>query len=105
LSNPPQVVPDEKFRQSFLQRIGASDIFYPDKRISAFCKASGIEVITLAPELQQYADRERAFIHGFASDIGNGHWNALGHRIAGELLATKLCLNVEEKPEPRDHTK
>lgn len=92
LSNPPQLVPDETFRQDFLNRIGAVDIFYPDKRIESFCKASGINVLTLAPELQHYADREHAFLHGFGQDIGNGHWNAVGHRVAGELLAAKLCV-------------
>jgi hypothetical protein len=27
---------------------------------------------------------------GFSSDLGNGHWNAVGHRVAGELIAQKL---------------
>ena len=91
LSNPPQVVPDERFRTDFLKRIGAVDIFYPDNRIRTFCEASGIKVIPLAQELQQYADKQHAMLHGFAPDIGNGHWNAVGHRVAGELLAAKLC--------------
>ena len=101
LSNPPQVVPNEKFRQEFLKRIGAGDIFYPDNRIKAFCEHAGIRVINLAPDLQQYADQKNAFLHGFGADIGNGHWNVLGHRVAGELLARKLCEQVDSANQPK----
>ena len=47
-------------------------------------------MITLAPELQAYAEKSGSFLHGFGSDLGNGHWNAGGHRVAGELIAQKL---------------
>jgi hypothetical protein len=47
-------------------------------------------VITLAPELQAYAEKNGSFLHGFGSNLGNGHWNAVGHRVAGELIAQKL---------------
>ena len=46
---------------------------------------------TLAPELQAYADKNKVFLHGFGANIGNGHWNQLGHRVAGEMIAQKLC--------------
>jgi lysophospholipase L1-like esterase len=91
LTNPPQIVPNENFRREFLKRIGAADIFYPDNRIKAFCEQAGIPVINLAPDIQKYADQQNAFLHGIGANIGNGHWNALGHRVAGELLAKKLC--------------
>jgi hypothetical protein len=94
LSNPPQVVPNAKLRQAFMERMGISDLFYPDNRIRLFAEHEGIRVITLAPELQSYADEKNVFLHGFGSDIGNGHWNAEGHRIAGELIARKLCENL-----------
>lgn len=91
LSNPPQVFPNEDFRREFLKRIGAGDIFYPDNRIKALSEQAVIPVINLAPDLQKYADQRNAFLHGVGANIGNGHWNALGHRVAGELLAGKLC--------------
>jgi len=91
LSNPPQVVPDENFAGEFLKRIGAKDIFYPDSRIRTVCEKSGIAVITLAPELQHYAVQHKTYLHGFGKDTGNGHWNPAGHRVAGEILAKKLC--------------
>lgn len=90
LSNGPQVLPDPKARQAFMKRLGIDDLFYPDNRIRSLCVRESIPVITLAPELQAYAEKSGSFLHGFGSDLGNGHWNAVGHRVAGELLAQKL---------------
>ncbi|HKY30196.1 MAG TPA: SGNH/GDSL hydrolase family protein [Pyrinomonadaceae bacterium] len=94
LSNGPQVLPDPAARQAYMQRFGIKDLFYPDNRIRQFCLRENIPVITLAPELQSYAEHEKVFLHGFGSDIGNGHWNVAGHAVAGELLAQKLCQGV-----------
>ena len=94
LSNGPQVLPDPKARQAFMRRLGINDLFYPDKRIKSLCVRENIPVITLAPDLQTYAEKTGAFLHGFGDDLGNGHWNAFGHRVAGELIAQKLCEGV-----------
>jgi hypothetical protein len=94
LSNGIQVYPNQELRQSFMKRVGASDLFYPDKRIQQFAGAQHIPVITLAPELQTYADQNNAVLHGFGANLGNGHWNQLGHRIAGEAIARQLCAGV-----------
>lgn len=91
LSNGPQVLPDPGARQAYMQRFGINDLFYPDNRIKQLCLRSNIPVITLAPELQVYAEKEKVFLHGFGNDIGNGHWNAAGHERGGELLAEHLC--------------
>jgi hypothetical protein len=90
LSNAPQVLPDPNARQGFMRRLGIDDLFYPDNRIRSLCVRESIPVITLAPELQAYAEKSGSFLHGFESDPGNGHWNAVGHRVAGELIAQKL---------------
>jgi lysophospholipase L1-like esterase len=90
LSNGPQVIPDPKVRQAFMNRLGVDDLFYPDNRIKSLCLKEQVPVITLAPELEAYAEKSGSFLHGFGSDLGNGHWNAAGHRIAGELIAQKL---------------
>ncbi|MEP6570354.1 MAG: SGNH/GDSL hydrolase family protein [Acidobacteriota bacterium] len=90
LSNGPQVLPDPKLREGFMKNFAVSDLFYPDNRIKSLCVREGIPVITLAPELQEFADRNNAFLHGFGKDIGNGHWNATGNRVAGELIAQKI---------------
>ncbi|MFL6230109.1 MAG: SGNH/GDSL hydrolase family protein [Pyrinomonadaceae bacterium] len=91
LSNGIQVHPEPAAREAFMRRVGASDLFYPDKRIASIGARDGFPVFMLAPELQAHAERTRVFLHGFGADIGNGHWNAEGHRVAGELLTQKLC--------------
>jgi hypothetical protein len=91
LSSGAQVHPDAAARAAFMRRVGATDLFYPDRRIEALGARAGFTVFALAPELQAYAERNKVFLHGFGADIGNGHWNAEGHRVAGELLAQKLC--------------
>lgn len=91
LSNGPQVLPNPESREAFRRRFGISDLFYPDNRIKSQCLREGIPVLTLAPELQEYAQRNNVFLHGFGENIGNGHWNATGQRVAGELIAKKIC--------------
>lgn len=91
LSNGPQVIPDPNGRENFKRRFGITDLFYPDNRIKSLGAREGIPVLTLAPDLQQFAERNNVFLHGFGPNIGNGHWNATGHRVAGELLAKKIC--------------
>lgn len=91
LSNAPQVHPIAAVRGIFLKQMGGEDLFYPDNRIKSFCEIRKIPVVTLAPELQSYAEHNNAYLHGFDNAIGNGHWNSLGHKIAGEVLSEKLC--------------
>lgn len=91
LSNGIQVYPDAPARQRFAQRLGVADLFYPERRFSSLGVREGFPVYNLAPDLQSYADEHKVFLHGFGRDIGNGHWNEEGHRVAGELLAQKLC--------------
>src|SRR6185503_12935547 len=91
LSNGVQVLPNPNARQQFEKRLGVSDLLYPDNRIRSFGEREGIVVLTLAPELQQYAERNQVFLHGFDKNIGNGHWNVIGNQVAGELLAKKIC--------------
>jgi hypothetical protein len=98
LSNGIQVFPEPHGREVFMQRLGVTDLFYPDRRIRALCEREGVNVITLAPALQTYAEQHKVFLHGFGKEIGNGHWNTLGHRVAGEMLADKLCEAMTNQP-------
>jgi hypothetical protein len=91
LSNGPQVLPNANVREAFKRRFGITDLFYPDNRIKSLGAREGVLVLTLAPELQEFAERNNVFLHGFGKDVGNGHWNQTGHRRAGELLAKKIC--------------
>ena len=91
LSNGIQVYPDANVRQIFLKRVGASDLFYPDNRLKSLCDREKIPVVSLAPQLRDYADQNKVFLHGFGANPGNGHWNQLGHRVAADLITQKLC--------------
>jgi hypothetical protein len=91
LSNGPQVLPNPEWRQNFMKRFGITNLFYPDERIKSLGARERIPIVSLAPELQKFAERNNVFLHGFDEDIGNGHWNATGHHVAGELIAKKIC--------------
>ncbi|MCA1567423.1 MAG: SGNH/GDSL hydrolase family protein [Acidobacteria bacterium] len=97
LSSGVQVHPRPEARAAFLARVGATDIFYPDTRLKSLGDREGFPVLTLAPSLRQYAEQHQVFLHGFGRSLGNGHWNSTGHRVAGELLAQKIC---ETTPAP-----
>ena len=30
-------------------------------------------------------------LHGFEGNIGYGHWNQNGHKLAGEIIGRALC--------------
>ena len=100
LSNGLQVYPDEAARQAASKRLGATDLLYPDKRIQQFALANHMNVMTLAPQLQAYAQQHKVYLHGFGKELGNGHWNQLGHRVAGELIAQRLCEDILRRNEP-----
>jgi hypothetical protein len=91
LSNGIQVYPDPSARRAFEQRLGVGDLFYPERRFRALGDREGFPVLNLAPELQRYADERKLFLHGFGRELGNGHWNEEGHRVAGELITRWLC--------------
>lgn len=90
-SNTIQVYPDPVVRQNFMKHIGVSTVFYPNQRLRDFAQRQQIDFLDLAEPMQAYADQNKVFLHGFGSDIGNGHWNANGHRVAADLIAQKLC--------------
>jgi hypothetical protein len=91
LSNGIQVYPNAEVRAGFQKRLGVPDLFYPDRRVADLCRREGIDSIVLAPEMQSYADKNQAMLHGFPGNIGYGHWNQLGHRVAAEIIAREMC--------------
>lgn len=92
LSNAIQVHPDPQYRTMVQREWGVSDLFYPDRRVEAFCTDAQIPVTVLAPQLQAYAESNQHFLHGFANTVlGSGHWNETGHTVAGEIIAEALC--------------
>jgi len=92
-----QVSPDPDARQEYMNRLGIRGLFYPDQRIKAVGEREGFRVLNLAPAHEDYASRNRVFLHGVGDATGKGHWNELGHWLAGELVAHELCRAVTEE--------
>lgn len=89
-----QLYPDPAAREASMRSLGIENLFYPDQRIKALGERSGFPVLNLAPAMQEYADRNKVFLHGQGKLTGYGHWNQTGNRVAGELVAQKLCAEI-----------
>jgi hypothetical protein len=92
-----QVNPDPVAREEFMSRLGIRSLFYPDERVKALGDREGFRVLNLAPALAEYASRNKVFLHGSGDAAGKGHWNEVGHRLAGELIAGELCQVINDK--------
>jgi lysophospholipase L1-like esterase len=90
-SNPIQAHPDRAVRDRFKSYVGVDDLFYPNLRLSQMANREQIDFFDLGQPMQTYADETKIFLHGFGKEIGNGHWNADGHREAAELIAQHFC--------------
>lgn len=90
LSMPVQVHPDAETRSAFKKELGVDSLFVPDRRIAKFGQENGIPVLNLSASMQERADAERVFFHGFEDSLGVGHWNAGGHLFAGRTIAVWL---------------
>jgi hypothetical protein len=96
LSSSIQAEPDPVQRQQVMNRMGITDLFYPDRRIQQFATANGIPVLTLAPYLQKYAQDNQVHLHGQRSAdteglLQQGLLNELGHKLVGQLIGQKVC--------------
>lgn len=97
LSQGIQVHPDRELRAAYMSRLGVSDLFYPDRRIGAFCKHNGISAIALAPELLDSADATGRYYHGFSNtQLGTGHWNEAGHEFAARRIAREIAASISQ---------
>lgn len=87
-----QVHPDPSARRAFLAKVGLPDLSYPDGRLKGVVEASGATFIPLAPVFTEIAEKQKLFLHGFPNtNLGTGHLNEQGHRLAGEVIARELC--------------
>ncbi len=91
LTNAAQVHPDAAQRDRVAAALGVEDLGYPERRLQSFARRSGVRVVCLADEMARKAARDRVWFHGFENTSrGQGHWNASGHRTAGQILAREL---------------
>jgi hypothetical protein len=92
LSNGIQVHPDPRGRARFAEQLGVEDPWAPERRLEAIVTRHGIDHLALAPLLLAHAETTGRCLHGFVGAVPcGGHWNAEGHRVAGEILADHLC--------------
>jgi hypothetical protein len=80
---------DERVRFARAIRIPSLDA--TDQRIKRFAETHRIPSIFLAPPLAEFAAAHGVALHGFAhTPFNNGHWNELGHELAGGVIAEQL---------------
>jgi hypothetical protein len=91
LTNGVQVHPDPGVSGRVKERLGVPDLDYPDRRLRELGDREGFGVLNLAPQARRFAEANRVFLHGFEPNLGTGHWNAQGHKLAGQLIASWLC--------------
>jgi hypothetical protein len=91
LDMPQQVDPDPVARAKYAKSLGIPDLFLADRLFAQFAEANEIPHAALAPQLLLFAEQHHVFLHGFSASAPNaGHWNRLGHKVAGEIMAGQL---------------
>ena len=86
-----QVNPDLSKRSALQRLLGVSSLSLSDEYIEKLARKDGINVITLAPQMGDYALREHVALHGFFNTgFNDGHWNETGHQLAGSIIAQDL---------------
>jgi len=94
-----QVHPDGKVRLAFARKLDIPNLDYPERRLQALGRQRGFGVITLSEPMRRYAETRKVFLHGFANtEPGTGHWNAAGHRLAGQLIAAGIRGHLKREP-------
>ena len=87
-----QVHPDPEVTARWQQQLKVNDLLYGERRLASFGLQHNLSVVTLAEPLRQYATERKQALYGFPNtELGFGHWNADGHRVAGELVAKAIC--------------
>lgn len=90
--------PNSDVREGFANALGVEDLFYPNRRIVRLGDKAGFPVVDLPRRFQKYADQTGSCLRGFKGQgsLGHGHWNRLGHELAGVYLAEELCRQLND---------
>lgn len=92
LNNALQVDPDPAHIAATAQRMGVADLEEPDRRLARVAAERGFHFLSLTEPMRRVAQRDHVYFHGFSNTSpGSGHWNELGHDLAGKLMAASLC--------------
>lgn len=73
------------------------DLLYPNRRLVDLGRRHGFRVLSLAEPFLAQAEADGSRFHGLGPNSRGGHWNSLGHRAAGELLAIELCRQLANR--------
>ncbi|MEM8641923.1 MAG: SGNH/GDSL hydrolase family protein [Cyanobacteria bacterium P01_G01_bin.54] len=98
LTNPEAVNPDLSIREGVLKSYQAENFDYPGDRLESFAKKQDVDgFISLQKPFQAHTVKNPLCLHGFKNGVEcSGHWNEMGHRLAGELVATEMCSVLTE---------
>ncbi len=103
VSNDVQIHPDESIREAARRQLGVRDLFHADRRLDQLGRQHHFAVIKLAEPMGQYASENQVHLHGFDNtQLGVGHWNVAGHRLAAEIAAAAICRQLQKKPATED---
>jgi hypothetical protein len=95
--DPFQINPDPAVGETLRRAMGAQDLTYGDDRLEKFLTAEQIKHIHLEPALVAYVQRTGSYLHGGVKlPPGEGHWNALGHRVVAQIISDDLLRNSRE---------
>ncbi len=96
VSSPQQVHPDLSEREDFKKALQIDDVFYVEERLAKLAAKEGFAFYSLPQPMADYAEKNKVLLHGFPNAIKwGGHWNELGHKLAGEWLAADYCKRLE----------
>lgn len=91
-----QVDFDEDKRLELATSLGVNDLSYPERQMESFATTNGIPFFALLEPFLAYSTRTSEYLLGFANaTLGSGHMNELGHRLTGDLMAARICDQLE----------
>jgi hypothetical protein len=91
-----QVHPDPGFRSALAARLDVPELHYAERRIAALAEAQTFSTMALSRHLAASTLGQGTYVNGGGTVArGDGHWNELGHRLAGEHMADQLCAKSE----------
>jgi hypothetical protein len=87
-----QAHPDPETRAELAEQLGLTDYFYYEDRVLDLANRLDFEGVGLSRVIRKSAEERQECLHGFDNaQPCYGHWNELGHAVAGEEIADAIC--------------
>jgi len=91
-----QVDADIDKRRKVSDLLGVEDLTYPERRLDSFAAANGIPFFALLEPFRERSVSSGKYRFGFENaSLGDGHLNELGHSRAGNIMARRICADLE----------